>query len=350
MKRRDVVVAAVSSLIACLVVGGTRLSGCGHSPANLSRPSPESTCCQDSTGGCPAVLGQQWSVAAPEVVAKVMPSVVQLSATTYHAESGGFAGENGQGDSQSPTPRQFVPRMMEGGESVDLGSGVIISKAGRILTNQHVVRGADEISVRLHDGRVRRAKLVGADHESDLALLELTEQTDGLEPVEFGDSEKLRLGEAVIAIGHPFGLNSSVTLGIISATGRSDVGLVDYEDFIQTDAAINPGNSGGPLVDLSGELVGINTAIFSATGGYQGVSFAIPSNMARSIADDLTEQGRVERAWLGVKVQQLDRALAEGLGLETDTPGVIVTQVHPDSPARRAGLRRGDVKIGRAHV
>jgi serine protease Do len=224
-----------------------------------------------------------------------------------------------------------------------LGSGVIVSSDGVVLTNHHVVEGADEIRVTLPDGQEYDAKLVGADPHSDLAVLRV-EKAKGLEVLPFGDSDKLRLAETVLAIGNPFGVGQTVTMGIVSATGRANVGIADYEDFIQTDAAINPGNSGGALVNSAGQLVGINTAIVSRSGGYQGVGFAIPSNMARPIMDALIADGRVVRGWLGVSIQNVDRDMAEALGIE-QKGGVLVAGVSEDGPAAKADIKPGDVIV-----
>lgn len=228
-----------------------------------------------------------------------------------------------------------------------LGSGVIVSPDGIILTNNHVVDGADGITVMLFDGREMEAELVGADPKSDLAVLRLTKKVGGLQAIPIGDSDKLRLAETVIAIGNPFGLGNTVTSGIVSAKGRANMGIVDYEDFIQTDAAINPGNSGGALLNARGQLVGINTAIVSETGGYQGIGFAIPSNMALGILNSILENGRVVRGWMGVVLQDLNPDLAAGLGMR-EAEGVLISDVPEGTPADKAGLRRGDVilKVG----
>lgn len=225
-----------------------------------------------------------------------------------------------------------------------LGSGVIVSADGVILTNEHVVQDADEIRVTLSDGREYDAEVVGADPSSDIGVIRLKDKIEGLEPLPFGDSSALRLGETVIAIGNPFGVGQTVTMGIVSALGRANVGIVDYEDFIQTDAAINPGNSGGALINLKGQLIGINTAIVSRTGGYQGIGFAIPSNMSQSIMDSLVKHGRVMRGWLGVMIQNIDSDMAGALGLE-DQSGVLVADVSEDSPAMKAGVKVGDVIV-----
>jgi len=225
-----------------------------------------------------------------------------------------------------------------------MGSGVVVDEEGTILTNHHVVKNAQEIAVKFTERRgERKAKIVGTDKATDIAVLKLKNPPDDLQPLAFGDSDALRLGEPVVAIGNPFGLSGSVTYGIVSAKGRANVGLADYEDFIQTDAAINPGNSGGALVNLEGELVGINTAILSRSGGYQGIGFAIPSNMAQSVMKKLLDDGEVERGYLGVLIQDLDAELAESFGVSSDTTGVVVSRVKEGSPADEAGLKRGDI-------
>jgi len=223
-----------------------------------------------------------------------------------------------------------------------LGSGVIISKDGLILTNNHVVENTEEILVTLSDKRELEAEIVGTDPKSDVAVIRLKGNTEDLTPLPIGNSGELRLGDIVLAIGNPFGLDHTVTMGIVSAKGRANVGITDYEDFIQTDAAINPGNSGGALINLKGELVGINTAIVTRSGGYQGVGFAIPSNMAKAVMDSLIKHGKVVRGWLGVAIQDLDKDLSEAMGLK-DINGVLVSDVTENSPAAKAKLERGDV-------
>ena len=276
----------------------------------------------------------------PDVVERALPSVVGVATkrTIRMAPSpfmNPFMTPFGQ-----PQP---LERQQEG-----MGSGVIVSKEGVILTNNHVVAGADEIRVSLWDKRELDAKVLGTDPKSDVAVLEIINPPDDLVPMPFGDSDAIRLGETVVAIGNPFGLSSTVTMGIVSAKGRANVGILDYEDFIQTDAAINPGNSGGALINMRGELIGINSAILSRSGGNQGIAFAIPSNMARSIQDSLVQDGKVTRGWLGVMIQTLDKELAEALGADPKLEGVVVSDVQKGSPAEEAGLQRGDVivKIG----
>ncbi len=238
----------------------------------------------------------------------------------------------------------FEPNIPKERREKSLGSGVVVTADGVILTNSHVVEHAEDIIVTLSDGRELEAKAVGSDPKSDVAVIKLKEPVDGLIPLPFGDSDKLRLAETVLAIGNPFGVGQTVTSGIVSAVGRANIGIVDYEDFIQTDAAINPGNSGGALINSRGELVGINTAIISRSGGYQGIGFAIPSNMARSIMDSLLEHGKVIRGWLGVMIQPLDKDIAEAMGL-SDAKGVLVSDVTEESPAAEAGLLAGDVVL-----
>jgi len=233
---------------------------------------------------------------------------------------------------QAPAPHDYVQR--------GLGTGVIVSEDGYILTNNHVVGGADEVEVKLPDNRTLHAKVVGTDKKTDLAVLKV--DAVGLHPAKLGDSDGLRVGEWVLAAGNPFGFNSTITAGIVSATGRSNVGLEDYEDFIQTDAAINPGNSGGPLVDMHGDVIGINTAIYSRSGGYMGIGFAIPSNLAQSVMNSLIKNGHVVRGWLGVEIQDLNPGLAQSFGYK-GTNGALVGDVTPDGPADHAGLQRGDI-------
>jgi serine protease Do len=220
------------------------------------------------------------------------------------------------------------------------GSGCIISRDGYILTNHHVVADVDKITVKLHDGQELEAKVIGSDEKSDVAVIKVDGKNLPVLPL--GDSDKLKIGEWVIAIGNPFGLAETVTVGVVSAKGRSNVHIADYEDFIQTDAAINPGNSGGPLLNLDGEVIGINTAIFSQSGGYMGIGFAIPINMAKSIKEQLLKSGKVTRGQLGISIQELTKDLADSFGLQS-TKGILVADVMSDSPAEKAGLKTGDI-------
>lgn len=227
-------------------------------------------------------------------------------------------------------------------EGQGAGSGVIISSDGYVLTNDHVVDGAKEITVTLPDKREFAGKVVGLDPQTDLAVVKV-DATD-LPFVPWGNSSNLRVGEYVLAVGNPFGLNSTVTMGIISALGRGGMGITQYEDFIQTDAAINPGNSGGALVNTRGELVGINTAIFSQSGGYQGVGFAVPTNLAKPVYESLISTGKIVRGFLGVGIQEISADLAKSFHLD-QSKGALVTNVVPGSPADEAGLQRGDVVV-----
>lgn len=227
-------------------------------------------------------------------------------------------------------------------DTASLGSGFIISSDGYILTNGHVVAEADEIIVRLHDRRQFEAELVGTDERSDIALLKI--DADGLPAVRTGDPADLEVGEWVLAIGSPFGFDHSVTAGIVSAKGRS-LPNDNYVPFIQTDVAINPGNSGGPLFNLDGEVVGVNAQIFSRTGGFMGLSFAIPIDVAEDVADQLRDTGKVSRGWLGVVIQEVTRELAQSFDME-HAHGALVAQVLPDSPAAKAGIEVGDVIVG----
>ncbi|MGC4099453.1 MAG: DegQ family serine endoprotease [Nitrospira sp.] len=222
------------------------------------------------------------------------------------------------------------------------GSGVIISADGYILTNNHVIAKAREVNVTLPDKREFKGKIVGTDPKTDLAVIKVNAQD--LSAVPWGDATKLQVGEYVLAVGNPFGLNSTVTLGIVSAVGRGHMGITQYEDFIQTDAAINPGNSGGALVNTKGELVGINTAIFSQTGGYQGVGFAVSTTMAKPIYDSLVKTGKVVRGYLGIGLQDLNQDLAQSFSIK-DSKGALISDVKEESPAGQAGLKPGDVII-----
>lgn len=221
-----------------------------------------------------------------------------------------------------------------------LGSGVIISSNGYILTNNHVIEGADEILVALQDGRTAKATVVGSDPETDLAVLSIS--ATNLPSITFGQSDSLQVGDVVLAIGNPFGVGQTVTMGIVSATGRNQLGISTFESFIQTDAAINPGNSGGALINAYGQLVGINTAIFSRSGGSQGIGFAIPASIAKRVMEQILQYGHVVRGWLGIELQEITPQLAESFNLK-DTNGVIVAGVLRNGPADKAGVKPGDI-------
>lgn len=221
-----------------------------------------------------------------------------------------------------------------------LGSGVIMSASGLVLTNHHVIRGADAIQVSLKDGRTAVAKVVGSDPETDVAVLKIS--LENLPTITLGQSDTLRVGDIVLAIGNPFGFGQTVTMGIVSATGRNKLGINTFENFIQTDAAINPGNSGGALVDTQGRLIGINTAIFSKSGGSQGIGFAIPIKLAEKVLQEIVEYGRPRRGWLGIEGDPVTPALAKDLGMK-DIRGIVVVGVLRGGPAHKAGIEPGDV-------
>lgn len=224
-----------------------------------------------------------------------------------------------------------------------LGSGVIVdSKNGYIVTNNHVIAKADEIKVVLSDDREFIGKVVGTDPKTDIAVIKI--KAKNLPSIKWGDSDSLEVGEYVLAIGNPFGLSQTITMGIVSAVGRANMGIADYEDFIQTDAAINPGNSGGALVNVNGELVGINTAIFSRSGGYMGIGFAVPSNMVKHVMTSLIDNGKVVRGWLGVSIQRISKDLAKEFGLK-QAKGALVSEVIDAAPAAKGGIKAGDVII-----
>jgi serine protease Do len=285
------------------------------------------------------------SKAFVSVVKATQPAVVNIRVEKSVKGSGGFPGTPDEMFNNPffehffgpQTPRSPSRQYRQQGQ----GSGFIISRDGFILTNNHVVEDADTITVRLSDEREFKAKLIGTDPQSDVALIQIND-SGRLPALTLGDSDALEVGEWVIAIGNPFGLSQTVTVGVVSATGRNRMGINEYESFIQTDAAINPGNSGGPLLNTRGEVVGINSALFSRTGGYMGIGFAIPINMVKAIQGQLQKQGKVTRGWLGVAIQDVDENLAKSFDLK-EARGILVSDVQADSPAASAGLRQGDV-------
>jgi serine protease Do len=279
----------------------------------------------------PALTQVGGSVSIADVAERVLPSVVTVSTKVVQRQQLPMFPFFGGG---GPSER----------EGQGIGSGVIVSADGYVLTNNHVVAEAKEIKVTVSDKREFDATVVGTDPKSDLAVIKIKGSPSGLRPAEFGDSSKLRLGDVVLAIGNPLGVGQTVTMGIVSAKGRADLGITAYEDFIQTDAAINPGNSGGALIDTEGKLVGINTAILSRTGGYQGIGLAIPSSMAQPIMETLKQSGRVSRGFLGVGIQDVDHDLAAALKLSSQN-GVLLTEVRSGGPGGKAGLSRGDVVV-----
>jgi serine protease Do len=279
----------------------------------------------------PAFGTASGSASIADIAERVTPSVVSVHSTKLRrAPEVPFPLWPFFGPGPAPEERQQ-----------GLGSGVIVAD-GIVVTNNHVVEDADEVKVTSYDNHQYDVDLLGRDPKSDLAVLRLKGNIAGLRSLPMGDSSRLRLGDVVLAIGNPFGVGQTVTMGIVSAKGRADLGILDYEDFIQTDAAINPGNSGGALVDMQGTLVGINTAILSRSGGSQGIGFAIPTNMARPLVESLLKHGKVVRGWLGVSIQNIDDNLAAALHLPSKT-GVLVSDVGPNSPAGKAGIQRGDV-------
>ena len=292
---------------------------------------------------------RQTGKAFSSVARKVSPGVVFI-----HVEGRSAAAANGTADwpFHDDLLRRFFgddfpglarPAPKKPRRAIGQGSGFVFSARGDtayILTNSHVVENAERIRVKLHDDREYDATLQGTDPRSDVAVLRV--EARGMRPLKWGDSARLEVGEWVVAMGNPFGLSHTLTTGVVSAKGRTSLGINDYEDFIQTDAAINPGNSGGPLLNLDGEVVGMNTAIFSRSGGHMGVGFAIPSNLARTIAEQLLAHGRVVRGYIGLTVQPLTMEIAEALRIK-DSRGVLVNEVQQGSPAEFAGLRAGDV-------
>ncbi len=249
-----------------------------------------------------------------------------------------FFGDEFQQQIPRGTPHKSRPSQRE--VVTGQGSGYIVTSSGDVITNHHVIDGADKVLVRLNDDREFTAKVIGSDPHTDVAVLHI-DATD-LPTLQFGNSDALEVGEWVLASGAPFGLTHTLTAGIVSATGRSSVGITDYEDFIQTDAAINPGNSGGPLLNLNGQVVGMNTAIFSKSGGYMGVGFAIPSSMVQQVYHQILENGSVTRAYLGVVIQPLTHELAESFHVK-DAKGALIGDVQQGSPGEKAGLKNGDI-------
>jgi len=292
-----------------------------------------------SAAAIPAIVDGRPLPSLAPMLERVTPAVVNISSVTQIEEAVHPL-------LSDPFFRRFfdLPRQRRERESQSLGSGVIVdAEKGLVLTNHHVVDKADTIDVRLQDGRDLNAELVGSDSETDVAVLRIPAQD--LSAVELGDSETLRVGDFVVAIGSPFGLSHTVTSGIVSALGRSGLGIEGFENFIQTDASINPGNSGGPLVDLHGRLVGINTAILAPGGGNVGIGFAIPVEMVRAVVDQILEHGEVRRGLFGVAVQDLTTGLGQALGVGS-IRGAVVSVVEPGSAAAEAGLQPGDVIVG----
>lgn len=306
---------------------------------NISLPPAEAEISRDSVD-----FMTKTSQAMAEIAGTVKPAIVNISTkgTEKLSESPYAPFFN------DPSFRRFFGDRFRNHDvpmerkTASLGSGVIVSSDGYILTNNHVIKNADEINVLLSDKREFKGQVIGIDPKTDLSVIKI--DAKDLITISWGNSDSLQVGEIVLAIGSPYGLNQTVTMGIVSAIGRANVGIADYEDFIQTDAAINPGNSGGALVNAKAELVGINTAIFSKTGGYQGIGFAIPSNMAKAVIESLITTGKVIRGWLGVSIQPITPELAKQFNLEEEN-GALVADVVEGSPAEEAGVMRGDVIV-----
>ena len=332
---------AVVALTGALIAGGAAVALSGETGKSSSAEHPGVTVPVDENAVARDTLPR--GSYAP-VVKKVAPAVVKIETTstiknTPGADMPGF---------NDPFWQQFFGRQFRHLEPREqhqhgIGSGVIVTKDGYILTNNHVVDGASEVQVTMTDGREFTAKVVGRDPKSDIAVVKI--KADNLPTVPMADSDKVEVGDVVLAIGNPFGVGQTVTKGIVSATERGGMGIEDYENFIQTDAAINPGNSGGALVDIDGRLIGINTAILSRSGGSQGVGFAVPSDTARNVMQSLIAYGHVTRGYLGVKIQNVTPALADEFKLK-ENAGALVSDVTADSPAEKAGFKKGDVVAG----
>jgi Do/DeqQ family serine protease len=326
----------VKAGVALLLAGAAGFGlGLGLQFAGVSWPRPAAV---GSSPG-PASSADDIQRAFVRVSERVRPAVVNIATSHFLRRQRPPSGDDGQ--SLRDFYERYFGQMPQGErERAGVGSGVIIDAQGHVLTNLHVIKGADAITVRLDNKRELAGTIVGTDGKTDLAVIRIP--GDGVVAAPLGDSDKIRVGEWAIAIGSPFGLEETVTVGVISATGRSEVGIVPYENFIQTDASINPGNSGGPLLNARGEVIGINTAILS-TG--QGIGFAIPINVARRVASALVSKGRVVRGWLGVSLEPLSDELAQALGAPRGK-GAVVARVLPGSPAEKAGLAPSDVILG----
>ena len=326
----------ISALTGALIAGGAVVALSGETGKTADHPSVNLPLDENSVPRDSLPRGSY----AP-VVKLVAPAVVKIETTTTikNTPALDMPGFN------DPFLQQFFGRQsrrMPPQHQHGIGSGVIVTKDGYILTNNHVVDGANEVTVTLTDGREFTAKVVGRDPKSDIAVVKIA--ADNLPVVPVADSDKVEVGDVVLAVGNPFGVGQTVTKGIVSAKERGGMGIEDYENFIQTDAAINPGNSGGALVDVDGRLIGINTAILSRSGGSQGVGFAVPSDLARNVMHNLIAYGHVTRGYLGVSIQNVTPVLAEEFKLKT-AEGALVSEVQADSPAAKAGFKDGDVVL-----
>ncbi|HEX2959416.1 MAG TPA: DegQ family serine endoprotease [Chitinispirillaceae bacterium] len=341
------------AVTAALILGASIYYSCSFAESDRpSRGAVEFGAKKQPEVNIPPAL-QGFSTVFADIAEKVVPTVVQVIPTKidtvifsnnpfYQFFGDQFGMEDFFG---MPRNRRDAPPVQKKEyRQQSLGSGVIVSKDGYILTNYHVVKGADEIEIKTSDKRSFQATIVGSDSLTDVAVVKIKEKVNDLPVAFIGNSDELRPGDWSLAIGNPFSLSSSVTLGIISALGRTTGNDANaYQNFIQTDAAINPGNSGGALVNIRGELIGINTMIYTQSGGYMGIGFAIPINMAQKIMEDLIFEGKVSRGWLGVMIQELDQPTREAFGLDNNTQGVLIGDVFPDQPAAKAGILRGDI-------
>jgi serine protease Do len=352
----------VSLSVVTVAIIGITLVGCKISFAGSNRP-PEGSV-KFGTLQKPAIEAQKefsgFKTIFADVAEKVTPCVVSVIPTKidtvvfsnnpfYQFFGDQFSDDDPMnfffGNPQQPRRQQRQPQVQkQERREQGLGSGVIVSSEGHILTNYHVIAGADEIEVKLNDGRNYEATIIGSDSLSDVAVIKIKDKIDNLPVVYLGDSDKMRPGDWVVAIGNPFSLTATVTVGIVSALGRDIGGGIQnaYQNFIQTDAAINPGNSGGALVNIDGELIGINTMIYSRSGGNMGIGFAIPINMAKRVMEDLIYHGEVTRGWIGVGIQDIDPATRDALDLG-NRKGVLISDVYKGQPADKAGLQRGDI-------
>src|SRR6516162_2354161 len=327
-----------SAVVGLAFFVGTVGLGVAHEKMSVHNPPP-------SLKLADASEGPSRNSYAP-VLKSVLPAVVNISSSKVvraPSESAEgmmpffrqfFGGEDGDGSSVLPQPRDHREK--------SLGSGVVVSPEGYILTNNHVVDGATDVRVTLSDKREFQGRVVGTDPKTDIAVLKIA--ASNLSPITIGDSSKAEVGDTVLAIGDPFGVGETVTKGIVSATGRGNLGIEDYEDFIQTDAPINPGNSGGALINDRGELVGINTAILTHSQGSEGIGFAVPANLARQVMDQLLKNGKVVRAYMGILPQDMTAEMAKAFG-QKDARGVVVGDVTANSPAAEGGVRRGDILL-----
>jgi Do/DeqQ family serine protease len=331
---------AVTVVVAMMFVVGTLkpewMPQRGAAPASPTAPATPAVAPPAPPVQPPSIVGGSVASSYSAAAKRAAPAVVSITASRAPARSA---------RTDDPMFRFFFGdrgRQLQEERQVGLGSGVIVSTSGYLITNNHVIDGADDIEVALSDGRSAKAKVVGTDPDSDVAVLKI--ELDRLPAVSFGDVDTAQVGDIVLAIGNPFGVGQTVTSGIVSALGRSQLGINTFENFIQTDAAINPGNSGGALVDANGNLLGINTAIYSRSGGSMGIGFAIPVSTARQVMESLIKEGRVVRGWIGVEPRDLTPEIAQTLNLPIKQ-GVLITGVLQNGPAGTGGMRPGDVVV-----